>query len=153
MDGSRFGIRSVGALEGYREVEPLLHQHYEEIAKFKDLSVVKPDLERYGAIDAQGRFIGLLAEHEGEVVGYSANIIAQNLHYSDLTYCQNDVLYVAPEHRHSRIGLALIRQTVRCAKDKGAQLMLWHAKEKTTLNALLPRLGYEVLDVIWAKRI
>ena len=154
MDGSaRLTLRAVGAVDGYHEVEPLLHRHYDEIAKFKDLAVVNPDLDRYAKIDAEGRFIGLIAENEGQIVGYSANFIAQNLHYSDLRYCQNDVLYVVPEHRDSRMGLSLIRQTVKCAKEKGAQLMLWHAKDKTTLDILLPRLGYEIMDIIWAKRI
>lgn len=153
-DGShRVAIREVGALEGLRLVTPLLERHFQEIAKFKDISTVKPDVERYEMIESQGRFIGLVAELGDEVIGYSANFILMNLHYSDVRFCQNDVLYVVPEHRKSRAGYLLMKFTVATAQERGAQLMLWHAKENTALNTLLPRHGYEVMDVIWAKRI
>lgn len=157
-DGSlRVSVREVAALEGYHLVERLLERHWDEIAKFKEITVIKPDLTRYQRADEEGRFIGLVAEcschHGPEVIGYSANFLGQNLHYSDVRFAQNDVLYVMPEHRRSTAGARLMAETIRLAKSKGAQLMLWHAKENTALNALLPRHGYEVMDVIWAKRI
>jgi GNAT superfamily N-acetyltransferase len=146
-------IISVGAIEGYELVKHLLPAHFDEIARFKEISVIKPDLARYANADKDNRFIGLIAMIGVEIVGYSANFLTHNLHYMDLTICQNDVLYVVPEHRASRVGLSLIRQTIRCAQERGLKLMVWHAKTDTALNQLLPRLGYEVLDVIWAKRI
>lgn len=153
-DGSRQArVIEVGALEGYHLVEHLLVKHWEEIARFKEISAIKPDLVRYQGIEDDGRFLGLVAMFGDEVVGYSANVFAYNMHYSDLHFCQNDVLYVVPEFRLGRLGLSLIRETVRLAKQRGAHLMLWHAKDDTPLNALLPRLGYEILDVIWAKRL
>lgn len=154
MDGgSRVEILEVGALEGYELVKHLLPRHYEEVAKFKDISAIKPDLPRYEAADQAGRFIALVAKVGPDILGYSANFLNTNAHYSDLAFCQNDVLYVVPEARKGRVGLSLIRETVRRAQAAGSQLMLWHAKDGTPLNALLPRLGYEILDVIWAKKI
>jgi GNAT superfamily N-acetyltransferase len=146
-------IRTVGALEGLSLVTPLLGAHWQEVGKFKELTQVKPRLEQYQALDEQGAFLGLIAEAGSEVVGYSANFFVHNMHYADLYFCQNDVLYVTPGYRKGRLGLKLIEETVRIAKQRGAKLMLWHAKEDTALHALLPRLGYEVLDVIHAKRI
>jgi GNAT superfamily N-acetyltransferase len=155
MDGgsARVQITRVGAIEGYQLVKDLLPRHYEEVAKFKDVSLINPDLDRYEAADRNGRFIALVATVGSDVLGYSANFLNTNLHYSDLLFCQNDVLYVVPEARQSRVGLSLIRETVKLARAAGARLMLWHAKEGTPLDALLPRLKYEVLDKIWAARI
>jgi GNAT superfamily N-acetyltransferase len=155
MDGSgtRVSIREVGAMEGYHLVEHHLEDHYHELAKFKELAKLKPDLERYQRVEADGRFIGLVAELDNHVIGYSANFLQTNMHYSELAFCQNDVLYVAPGHRKGRAGFALIHHTIELARERGAKLMLWHAKENTDLHRLLLRHGYEVLDIILAKEI
>ena len=151
--GSHFAILELGARECYDRIAPLLPYHYEELAKFKDIAALKPDLERYLRFEQVGALLCLVADLDGELVGYSVNVLQTNLHYSDLGFCQNDVLYVAPEHRRSRAYLALRRETLRRAKARGAALMLWHAKEGTPLNEILPRQGCVVLDVIWAERL
>ena len=153
-DGSaRMEIIAVGAREGHDMIEPLLPRHQAEVGKFIDISVIKADLPRYEQLERDGRFFGLVAREGREIVGYSANFLATNVHYSDLFFCQNDVLYVVPERRNSRVGLALIRTTMRIAKSLEAQLMLWHAKPGTSLDRLLPRMKFEVLDIIYAKRL
>ena len=151
--GQLVAISDVGAIEGYELVKDLLPAHFEEVARFKEISVIKPDLPRYAAADFENRFIGLVAHIGTEIVGYSANFLTHNLHYMELSVCQNDVLYVLPAYRKGRVGLSLIRGTVRRAQLRGIRLMAWHSKPDTPLNKLLPRLGYEILDVIWAKRI
>jgi GNAT superfamily N-acetyltransferase len=65
----------------------------------------------------------------------------------------NDVLYVHPDYRKSRLGLSLIKATESLAKSKGAQVVLWHAKPNTSLDTLMPRLGYGVQDIIYLKEI
>jgi GNAT superfamily N-acetyltransferase len=140
--------------EIWHAAAPLLSAHYEEVAKFKEIAVLKPDYERYKQAECSNRFLALLVRVEGEVIGYSANFHAASLHYADLNVYQNDVIYLAPEHRGGRLGLALIYKTIEHIRTRwGPGLMVWHAKEATPLNTLLPRLGYEILDVLWAKAI
>jgi predicted GNAT superfamily acetyltransferase len=86
-----------------------------------------------------------------EIVGYSVNIMAHNLHYSDLIMCQSDVLYVREDKRQGPAGLKLMRETERLAKERGAQMMLWHAKPATNLDQILPRMGYRVQDVVYTR--
>ena len=147
------GIRAVTFDVGYALAEPLLARHRDEVAVFKDLSILKPDLERYRELEAKGRLFSLIAFRGEETIGYSANFFLSHLHYADLIYCQNDVLYLVPEMRNSRIGLNLINATVKMAKEAGAQLMLWHAKYDTPLDHLLERMDYQIADIIRAKRI
>jgi len=70
-----------------------------------------------------------------------------------LLIAQNDVLYLVPERRESRIGLSLINATVSVAKGMDAKLMLWHAKYGTAMDQLLERMDYDILDIVRAKRI
>lgn len=133
---------------------PLLRAHWEEIARNKDVMVLKPNVPVYQALEAQGLLIGLMAYDGDNLVGYCVSILQLgHLHYADLKTAVNDVLYVDPAYRGaSRLGLRLISETERIAKERGAQLVLWHAKEHTALAGVLPRLGYEVQDVVYSRR-
>jgi GNAT superfamily N-acetyltransferase len=148
------GTRIVAATfqAAYAAAEPMLAAHHEEIGRFKQFAL-EPDLERYARLDDEGRLITLLATVDEKTVGYSCSIVQSNLHRKSLIFCQNDVLYVTPEHRKGRIGLLLIRETIHRAATLGAKLVLWHAKPDTALDELLPRMGYEIMDIIHAKAI
>lgn len=132
---------------------PLLRAHWEEIARNKGLMVLAPDWDRYAAIEASGTLFVLGAyDDAGELVGYSVTFVDTHLHYSGLVCATNDVLFVAPEHRGG-LGRQLMAETEREATARGARLLLWHAKQGTALDALLPRLGYAVQDIIYSKEL
>lgn len=129
----------------------LLEAHVAELATYPDLMRLSPDWDRYQALDEAGVLVLLWAWRGDELVGYACTIVTPHLHYSDLVVASNDVLYVLPEHRASRVGLALMRETMTRARDLGAQLMLWHAKQQTALDVLLQRRGLRVQDVIYSE--
>lgn len=131
----------------------LLEAHRLELTTNPDLMVLKPRVETYEALEAAGKLLVLGLFEDDDLVGYSANLIDSNLHYGDLSVCQNDVLFVSQKHRRSRGGLLLIRTTEREARGRGARLMLWHAKPGTALDKLMPALGYRVQDIIHSKVI
>lgn len=124
----------------------LLNEHYEELATNKDLMKLDPDWVAYSVCDLLS--IGLF---DGDkLVGYSVNIMQRNLHYKSLFMCQNDLLFVSKPYRNS-IGLRLISETEQCAKDLDCHLMLWHAKQNTSLDLIMRRKKYKVQDIIYSK--
>jgi GNAT superfamily N-acetyltransferase len=133
----------------------LLLAHWNEIARNKDVMRLDPMVERYEALEKLGLLIGLFAYDEDELVGYCVSIVNHgHLHYRDLITVSNDVLFVQPEYRGAaRVGYRLMRETERLAKDRGAHLVLWHAKEHTALASMLPRMGYEVQDIVYSRRV
>ena len=135
------------------EGDALFRHHWEEVALNKGVMVLKPDIDRYRQLEAAGMVIALAARIGDELVGYSVSFITTHLHYADLVVANNDVLFVSRAHRAGRVGLQLIRKTEQAAKARGARLMLWHAKPATVLEALMPRLGYGVQDVIFSKEL
>ncbi|MGZ3184378.1 MAG: GNAT family N-acetyltransferase [Telluria sp.] len=134
-------------------VPGLLEAHWHESARNKHLMVLKPDVARYQALEAAGSLLALVAYVGDQIVGYSVNIISPHLHYADLLCAHNDVLFVAEEYRKSPLGLKLIRDTERAAKARGVHLMLWHAKEDTTLANILPKMGCKVQEIIFTKEL
>lgn len=135
----------------WEQVEALLQEHWQELARNKSVMVLKPDVERYRQLEASGALIALFAYDGDVIVGYSVCCITRHLHYADLTMATNDVLFVTKSHRHGRTGLQLIAETEAYAKLRGAQLMVWHAKQHTQLEVILPRLGYAVQEIAFSK--
>ncbi len=145
--------REIVASEWIDRAWPLLEEHYAELATVPDIMLLKPDVERYQTLEAAGNLfaIGMFDIHGdgGEtLVGYSVNIVCTNLHYGDLLMCQNDLLFVRKSHRRGMTGVRLITATERAAKERGVKMMLWHAKPGTTLDRMLPRLGYDPFETI-----
>jgi predicted GNAT superfamily acetyltransferase len=135
------------------ELFPLLQAHRDELATAKHLMEVAPNLEAYRALEQCGALLALVAYLDDEIVGYSVNFIGSHMHYSGLRYAHNDALFVKPEHRGGRLGLKLMRETEWLAREKGARMMMWHAKPNTALEKILPRLDYAVQDVIFSKEM
>tara|TARA_B100000575_G_scaffold268377_1_gene247253 strand:+ start:592 stop:1101 length:510 start_codon:yes stop_codon:yes gene_type:complete len=135
------------------KADPLFQEHYEEIALRKDLMELKPNWPMYDALDKSGSLFIYLAMQNDVCIGYSMNLVTNHLHYADLKYSQNDVLFIKKEFRGGRIGLRLMKITEDYAKSLGCKVMLWHAKEHTTLSTLLPRLKYGVQDIVFSKEL
>ena len=146
-------VRQVDAGALLDQAQQLFAAHWDEIALNKGMMVLKPDVERYQALEASGVLFALSAYVGDRLIGYSVNFLMRHLHYADLVYAQNDLLFIDKDYRASRAGLALIRATEAHAKAKGAQMLIWHAKPGTALEALLPRMGYGVQDIMFSKEV
>ena len=133
--------------------EPLFVEHYEEIARNKQIMKLKPNWPMYYTLEKNGSLFIYLAMQGDNRIGYSLNLVSFHLHYADLKYCTNDILFIKKEFRGSRIGLKIMKATEDYAKSQGAILMLWHAKENTALHKLLPRLNYGVQDIMYSKEL
>jgi GNAT superfamily N-acetyltransferase len=131
--------------------EALGREHYDEIALNKRLMEYAPDIERYAALEEQG-ILACVGVFDGdEMVGYSVNLVVHHLHYKHLVTAHNDMIFIAKSHRKGRTGLLLIKATKELCGERGAKIMMWHAKEGSALAKLLPRLGCRVQDIIFSE--
>lgn len=147
-------IKDISVADSIGKTGEMLEEHWQEVAKHKSLMVLKPDVQRYTAMEQMSMLIGLGAFLNGEMIGYSVTFIMPHMHYADLIVASNDVLFVRQQYRATRVGLKLISETERIAKERGARMMMWHAKPGTALDALMSRRdGYGVQDIIYSKEI
>ena len=133
--------------------DPLFEEHYEEIARNKQVMKLKPNYQLYEALNSTGWLFIYVAMRDDVCIGYSMNIMMHHLHYADLRIAQNDILFVKKEFRGGRLGLRLLKVTEDHARSEGCKLMLWHAKENTALAELLPKLKYGVQEIMYSKEI
>jgi GNAT superfamily N-acetyltransferase len=146
-------IREIKATDKIEECWALLNLHRDELTTHKHIMLLKPDVARYKALEDAGNLF-TLALYDGEtIVGYSVNIVSRNLHYSDLLYVHNDILFVHPDYRKGLHGVKLIARTEAYARALGAQLILFHGKQNTAFTEIMPRLGYGVQDIIFSKEL
>lgn len=133
----------------------LLYAHWKEVALNQNTFPLAPDWERYEALGADGSLIMLAAWNGKTMIGYSVTILHKPLHYCENVSADNDVLYVSPAYRNSSLGRRLMKETEARARAAGANLLTWHAKKDTPLNAVLERRGsgYVVHEIIYSKEL
>jgi hypothetical protein len=137
--------------ELFEEAYPLLFQHWREIAHYQDIPL-DPNLEGYmAANEAGGLRVYTARDNEGVLVGYAVFIVRRNLHYSSSLQAIQDILYIAPTRRG--LGGYFIHWCDDRLKEEGVQVVYHHVKEAHNFGALMERLGYELVDHIYARRL
>jgi GNAT superfamily N-acetyltransferase len=146
-------IRLIPLADIERDAPALIQAHWEEVALSKDIMVLDPDWDRYRHLERQRALLCLGAFAQDGLVGYSIGAVMPHLHYRNLIYYQNDVLYLDPEHRRHRLGARLIRETEEHAEGRGAKFHCWHAKKGSALDRMMERnRSYAVQDIIYSRR-
>ena len=136
----------------WTELAPLLERHWLEIAHYPDIPLA-PDRAAYEKFERAEALRCYTARKEMVLIGYAVFFVHTNLHYSSSLQAQQDVLFVAPEHRGSSIGVRLIRYAERELGALGVQVIYHHAKRATNVGRLLEHLGYELIDGLYGKRL
>ena len=136
----------------WEEAEPILREHWEEIARYKDIPLA-PDKEAYAGLEAAGQLRCYTVRDGYRMVGYAAFIVRRGLHYQGSLQAAQDVLYVDPGYRAGMTGVKLIRYAEQRLAAEGVQVVYHHAKRTNKVGQLLERLGYEFVEGIYAKRL
>lgn len=135
----------------WSEIQPLLVEHWREIAHYQDI-LLDPDVESYNYADSRGLLRCYTVRNGGRLIGYAIFKIG-SLHYKGSKQAFQDVLFVLPEYRNKGTGFRLIRFCDRELKKEGMQVVYQHVKKAHNFGPLLVRLGYELVDLIYAKRL
>lgn len=136
------------------EMVPLVRAHYHEVAHFQDIPL-EPDKATYLAVEASGQFRFFTARVDGALIGYSAYFVRHNVHYAGSLQASEDVLFLAPEHRKGGLGREMIAYADDALRAEGVQVVMRHVKADPRLNfgRLLERVGYTLVDHIYARRL
>ncbi len=139
----------------WAELIPLTEAHYAEVGYYRDTYPLDPDYEGYEAAEAAGLVYWYTARVDGKLVGYVNYIVGPNLHYRGSLHAKQDLLFVAREHRNSKIGYWLVAHSHHALKAMGVQVVYQHTKvaPEHNIGSFFKRLGYELIDEIYGKRL
>lgn len=133
------------------EVTPLLYLHYKEISADLDIPL-EPDLVQYRTIEEQGALrVFTVREEDGSLVGYNILFLRNNLHYKSSLQALQDIIFIHPEKRGC--GARFIAWCDQQLKAEKVQSVYHHVKAKHNFGPMLERMGYELVDLIYRKRL
>lgn len=138
--------------EIWAEVWPLLKQHWLEVSNNLDIPL-EPNIDLYGVAEKQGVFKLFTARIDNELVGYAAFMISNGLHNASAVVAIQDVLYVKPAHRKSRVGYKLIQFCDDQLREIGIDIVYHHTKVKHDFGRLLERIGYKFEEKVYFRRL
>lgn len=162
------------------EMLPLLEAHWKEVAHFPDIPL-EVDASAYHAAESAGALriytvrdrrtdqpcdhaceftqpYGWVPEADCPVhdvpslLGYAAYFVRPSPHYRSSVQAAQDVIYVSPAARGST-GARLIRFADDELSSEGVQAVYHHVKLAHNWGKMLERMGYEPVDIIYAKRL
>lgn len=132
------------------EIKPLLFKHWEEIAHYKDIPL-DPDFKQYQVLEDVGALrIFTARTEEGQLIGYAIFFIRKNIHYQSSLQAVQDVLFIDPAWRGT--GVKFIIWCDQRLAEMGVEVVYHHVKKVHNFGPLLERLGYEEVDLIYARR-
>lgn len=132
------------------EIYPLFLKHWEEIAHYKNIPL-EPDFDKYKEIEAVGMLRIFTAREEGKLIGYCVYFINHNLHYKSTIQALQDVLFVQKDKRG--FGMKFIKWCDEQLKKEGVNVVHQHIKKAHNFGPMLERIGYELVDLIYARRL
>ena len=135
----------------YEDCQPLIEQHWKEIALNQNKIKLNPNWDAYRALEGIGAFRIFTARNEGKLVGYFAVFVEPNLHYQDHLFARNDVLFLHEDYRRGFCGVRLIRFAEKCLKADGVSVLLLGATVRRDFSVLLERLGFVKTETLYTK--
>lgn len=138
--------------EDWQHMLTLQQEHWDEVASFKRLLKLDPDIPRYQELDRAGRLHVVIMRQEGEIVGYCVHVIANGvLHYRRLKVADDDVCFLRPHLRGAGEHRRMREFAMKTLKAKGIELVT--ARVRTGHERHVPTLcdiGFAPWDLVYA---
>ena len=137
----------------FEELAPMLEEHYEEIASYKDKIELAPDWSRYFELDKSNILQIYTMRNNKTLVGYYICVVLPNLHYSNDLYSVNDIVLIKPEYRNKKNGLNLFSFVESAMREQSVSVMSVHMKTFLPFDKLCEGLGWDYMERLYTKCI
>lgn len=134
----------------FSEGSALLEKHFKEVAHYQDIPL-NPDKETYFRCEDADTLRVFTAREIGDLIGYAIFFIKHNMHYKDSKQAVQDVIFIHPEKRG--LGLSFINYCDDELREIGVQAVYHHVKRAHNWGPAIEKIGYELVDLIYAKRL
>lgn len=111
------------------------------------------DIPTYQRMEQTGLLLAIGAFHGEEVIGYSSAVVAPHPYNPNVICCNTDALYVRPAYRNGATVYKLVTATRQAAKQRGANLMIWHTRAGTKFGKALEKRGYRCAEAVYIKEL
>ena len=134
-----------------REIEPLLEEHWKEIALNKEIIKLNPDWRAYAELDSINALRIYTARKEGKLMGYFVILVSRSLHYKDHLFANNDIVFLTKSARRGLTGLKLVKFAVESLQAEGVTKLHVNTKTHQPFDPIMERLGFEEIETVFSK--
>ena len=145
----KFAIENLAKVR--REIEPLLMEHWNEIALNKDIIKLNPDWREYARLDELNALRIYTARKDGELMGYFVIMVSRSLHYKDHLFANNDIVFLTKPARKGLTGLKLVKFAMESLKAEGVTKLHINTKTHQPFDPIMERLGFEEIETVFSK--
>lgn len=131
-------------------INKLSKLHHDEVAPFDDIPL-SINWARFIKMEELGILKLFTVREENVLVGYASFIITKGLEYSNTVEASMNNIFIHPAYRGS--GTKFISWCEKQVKELGADVIYHHVKAKNDYGVLLKRLGYDIININYAKRL
>lgn len=111
------------------------------------------DDARYLLADEIGILRVYTCREDGVLVGYACFCLAFSLRHKTSFQATQDSLYLAPEYRKGSVGIRFLRYIESQLRSESVQVVRQHTHPGTSLDSILPKMGYEHVHNEYEKRL
>lgn len=151
----RVGGYVLAPVRGREVLDDLKHlhrRHWDETEVHRHNLQMNPDYARGLELEQQGRYLLLAAIHmdSGEMVGNYGLYLTRSMHTQKLMATE-DTLYILPEHRKGRLGVAMIRYAESVLRQLGVEELNVSVKLVNNVGPMIERMGYTPVATQYTK--
>lgn len=136
----------------YGEMWPIFEAHYKEISHYQDIPL-SPDTLHYDTLQKVGILRVYTVRDSGKLVGYCVFSVGKNPHYDTSVQAKQDILFLSKELRGGMNGFKFIQWCDEQLHKEGVQVVYHHVKKSHNFGPVLERMGYELVDLIYGRRL
>lgn len=133
-----------------REIEPLLEEHWKEIALNKEIIKLNPDWEGYARLDGINALRIYTARKDDKLIGYFVVMVSKSLHYRDHLFANNDIIFLTKAARKGLTGVKLIKYAIDSLAAEGITKLHINTKAHQPFDAILERLNFEEIERVYS---
>lgn len=133
------------------EIDALLPLHYTEIANDKEIIPLDKNHTAYEELDKIGQLHIVTVRLDGKIIGYHASIVRPHLHYKSTLCAFNDVYFLLPEYRKSKIGIQMFEKVEETLKARGVVKVFTGTKCKHDHSKMFELMGWTRVEYLYAK--
>lgn len=134
-----------------REIEPLLEEHWQEIALNKDIIKLNPDWRQYAKLDEINALRIYTARKDEKLMGYFVIVVSKSLHYRDHLFANNDIIFLTKPARKGLTGFKLIKFAMESLQAEGVTKLHVNTKTHQPFDPIMERLGFEEIETVFSK--
>ena len=98
----------------------------------------------------------LVAEHDGEIVGFAAGALAPMMGNNDYLVGSELAWWIEPEHRGGRLGIQLMKSLEAAAAANGCtfwSMIYMESCMPKVIEKMYLKMGYELKETTYGKRL